>query len=60
MQKPNSLRYPKIIGIPIVLISSYFLFLRINIKFYLKENYLQYGFKLILAPVTTVIYVTFC
>ena len=26
------------IGIPIVLISSYFLFLRINIKFYLKEN----------------------
>ena len=30
--------YPKIIGIPIVLISSYFLFLRFNINFYLKEN----------------------
>ena len=29
----------KIIGIPIVLISSYFLCLRININFYLKENY---------------------
>ena len=33
------IRYPKIIGIPIVLISSYFLFLRFNINFYLKENY---------------------
>ena len=29
----------KIIGIPIVLIFSYFLFLRININFYLKENF---------------------
>ena len=43
-----------------VLISSYFVFLRININFYLKENYWQYDFKLMLAPVITVIYVTFC
>ena len=29
----------KIIEIPIVLIASNFLFLRININFYLKDNY---------------------
>ena len=59
MQYANSLRYPNITGIPIVLMSNYFLFLRININFYLKQNYYLYDFKLILAPVITVIYVTF-